>query len=475
VTGAPFDRADQFGEVDIDLLADYVGGALMGTPEESAVAARIADDPVWQSAYASLADGMSFVSAELGRLSPEPMPADLAARLNSLFTTPATDLTASTNAGRTSELSTSAPTSPATEHTAPADPLLNGAAIGPSATADSPAGSAAAPDAADWLPAGATVDADAAADSLLAGAAADLGEPADSFLSDSAADTASASDHRDRHEAPENQAPENQAPENQAVENQAAENETAGGQGAEDENVSAVPTAADLAAPPKPHLTLVRGGLADGGGARGGGARGGDGAGRDGAHGVRKTRPAPRRGRRLRWAAPIAVAAGLVAFVGFGLDYLAGRSTSHESTDSGAGVSAAGNKAPRVAEAEPTLSSGIDYTHATLGIAAMQPMTAPLTSQGPGRKTAPEFASGVEPALQRLAAPATLAECLAAIEEANAAGALTVESVDYARFDGAPAVIVRFTAANGQWAWASGADCGTQASGAATLDKVPVG
>jgi hypothetical protein len=169
------------------------------------------------------------------------------------------------------------------------------------------------------------------------------------------------------------------------------------------------------------------------------------------------------------------VAAGLVAFVGFGLDYLAGRSTSHESTDSGAGVSAAGNKAPRVAEAEPTLSSGIDYTHATLGIAAMQPMTAPLTSQGPGRKTAPEFASGVEPALQRLAAPATLAECLAAIEEANAAGALTVESVDYARFDGAPAVIVRFTAANGQWAWASGADCGTQASGAATLDKVPVG
>ena len=44
----------EFGGVDIDLLADYIGGALTGTPEESAVAARIAGDPDWQAAYASL-------------------------------------------------------------------------------------------------------------------------------------------------------------------------------------------------------------------------------------------------------------------------------------------------------------------------------------------------------------------------------------------------------------------------------------
>jgi hypothetical protein len=334
VTGAPFDRADQFGEVDIDLLADYVGGALTGTPQESAVAARIADDPVWQSAYASLADDMSFVAGELGRLASEPMPGDLAARLDSWFTGPAADLPTPTDFS-----------------------------------------------------------------ALLAGA-----------------DTRSAVD----------------------------------GSKAGEES--------DLTAPPQPHLTLVHG----------------PDDGENGAHGVRETPLAPRRGRRLRWAAPIAVAAGLVAFVGFGLDYLAGRSTSPDSADSGAGVSA-GGKAPRIAGAEPKLASGIDYTHATLGIPPAQPLTGPLTSPPPGRKTTPEFASGIEPALQRLTVPATLAECLDAIERANAAGALSVESVDYARFAGAPAVIVRFTAANGQWAWASGADCGTPASGAATLDKVPVG
>ena len=78
----------EFGGVDIDLLADYIGGALTGTPEESAVAARIAGDPDWQAAYASLTDGMAFVSAELGRFEPEPMPADLAARLDAALTPP---------------------------------------------------------------------------------------------------------------------------------------------------------------------------------------------------------------------------------------------------------------------------------------------------------------------------------------------------------------------------------------------------
>ena len=71
----------EFGEVDIDLLADYIGGALAGTPDESAVAALIADDPAWRTTYASLRDGMTIVEAALGDLGPEPMPADVAARL----------------------------------------------------------------------------------------------------------------------------------------------------------------------------------------------------------------------------------------------------------------------------------------------------------------------------------------------------------------------------------------------------------
>ena len=45
MTGAEFDG------VDIDLLADYIGGALAGTPDESAVAALVADDPAWREAY----------------------------------------------------------------------------------------------------------------------------------------------------------------------------------------------------------------------------------------------------------------------------------------------------------------------------------------------------------------------------------------------------------------------------------------
>lgn len=173
------------------------------------------------------------------------------------------------------------------------------------------------------------------------------------------------------------------------------------------------------------------------------------------------------------------MAAGLIAFVGFGLDYLAGRDNNAASTDSaaGSGVAAQG-EAPKFATSgsAQTLASGTDYTHATLGIAPPQPLSGGLSSPDtPGRKSTPEMAGGVESALRRLTAPTALAECLAAIEKANGGGPLSAETVDYALFDGSPAVIVRFTAGNVQWAWASGADCGTRAGGAATLDKVPVG
>ena len=327
----------EFGGVDIDLLADYIGGALTGTPEESAVAARIADDPEWQAAYASLTEGMALVSAELGRFGPEPMPADLAARLDAALTTPA-DL----------------------------DPTARSAFL-------------------DLI----------AADS----------EPATAI-------------------------------------------------------------AADLA-PPAPQLSLVGGGAAEG----------------DVPNPVRKKALGPPRGRRLRWAAPIAVAAGLIAFVGFGLDYLAGRST-QSSTDSSsaAGTSQKQAEAPSMARsplgAGQLLATGTDYTRATLGVPPNQPMTAPYgtSSESAPVPTAPTgVAADGGSALQRLTAPIALADCLEAIEQKNANGVISVESVDFARFSGAPAVIVRFTAANGHWAWASGADCGTPPGDAATLDKVPVG
>jgi hypothetical protein len=77
--------------------------------------------------------------------------------------------------------------------------------------------------------------------------------------------------------------------------------------------------------------------------------------------------------------------------------------------------------------------------------------------------------------LARLRAPDALMACLDAIGQANGAGTITVQSVDYARFEGNPALVVRFSAANGSWVWASGPACGAPGSGAATVASVPVG
>jgi hypothetical protein len=60
----------EFSEVDLDLLADYVGGALDGTPEE----------PVWAEAHAALSEATGSVRASLTSwgASVEPMPTEVA-------------------------------------------------------------------------------------------------------------------------------------------------------------------------------------------------------------------------------------------------------------------------------------------------------------------------------------------------------------------------------------------------------------
>jgi hypothetical protein len=325
VTGA------EFGEVDIDLLADYIGGALTGTADESVVAARIADDPAWRAAFASLSEGMTLVGAELGRMEIEPMPADLAASLDAMF---------------------------------------RGAEI----------------------PAGEVRSAD----------------------------------------------------------------ESVG---------SSSTTGTDTSEPVTPHLTVVRDEDVAG----------------DGAPGVPNKQITKRAGRRMRWAAPIAVAAGLVAFVGFGLDYLAGREAAN--TDSASDSSAAGSalsgeadrEAPAGRSGAPMLNSGTDYTLGTLALEPIQPLNAPKDAPGSPLLESPRRAAGSDDAaLSRLRLQDALQACLDAIQRDNAGGVIAVETVDFASFDGSPAVVVRFTAANGRWAWASGPACGTPGSGAATLGKVPV-
>ncbi|XVU25478.1 hypothetical protein ACQPZJ_51340 [Actinoplanes sp. CA-054009] len=273
--------AAEFSGVDIDLLADYIGGALEGTPDESVVATLIADDPQWRAAYETLGGRMAMVGAELGRLAPEPMPSDLAARLDEAFGAP-------------------------------------------------------------------------------------------------------------------------------------------------------------------PRLELVH----DAG-------------------------PVEKKRKQRRWVTPIAIAAGVVAFVGFGLDYLAGRDNA---ADTASNSSAAGSAEQAPAAGPPTLSTGTDYTGATLAQAPSEPLSAASNPDETfsAEKNSDRAATATVPELSRLVPLAALQECLDAIQRENAGGPIDVESVDYARFNGSPALIVRFTAGNGLWAWASGPACGTPAGDADTLDKLPV-
>lgn len=74
-------------EVDLDLLADHLGGALEGTPEGARVAELVASDPSWARAAARLSGALDAVAADLATL-PEPaMPDDVADRLDQVLRT----------------------------------------------------------------------------------------------------------------------------------------------------------------------------------------------------------------------------------------------------------------------------------------------------------------------------------------------------------------------------------------------------
>ncbi|MEU4476642.1 hypothetical protein AB0F68_00990 [Micromonospora sp. NPDC023966] len=64
----------EFSEVDHDLLADYLGGALDGTPEQDTVARLVEHDPAWGEAYAVLARAVELVHADLADWAAEPAP-----------------------------------------------------------------------------------------------------------------------------------------------------------------------------------------------------------------------------------------------------------------------------------------------------------------------------------------------------------------------------------------------------------------
>ncbi|MET7948123.1 hypothetical protein [Micromonospora sp. NPDC005324] len=62
-----------FREVDADLLADYLGGALDGTAQQDEVAQLVSADPSWAEAYALLAPAVTEVRTDLTRWA-EPAP-----------------------------------------------------------------------------------------------------------------------------------------------------------------------------------------------------------------------------------------------------------------------------------------------------------------------------------------------------------------------------------------------------------------
>ncbi|GIG89064.1 hypothetical protein [Plantactinospora endophytica] len=75
----------QFREVDLDLLADYVGGALDGTPDEIEIARLVDQDAAWAEAYADLTAGIDAVRLDLAdwAATPVPMPSAVVDRLTS--------------------------------------------------------------------------------------------------------------------------------------------------------------------------------------------------------------------------------------------------------------------------------------------------------------------------------------------------------------------------------------------------------
>ncbi len=314
--------SDEHAEVDIDLLADYIGGTLDGA-EEAAVARLIAEDPRWRETYELLASGMIEVGAELQALGarPEPMPADVVARLDAAL----------------------------------ASPIAEPTVIDPA-----------------------------------------------------------------------------------------------------------------LAAPAEPHLAPVRDGQRHLHAVPGAGAKAG--------------RPARRRGRRLRWAAPIAAAAGVLAFAGVGIDQLMESSDNLESATSAAG--SADQAAPMMESSslvsvppyDRIVTSGTDYTQPDLGTDPPVVASAPEGTAGGRERNGASAASdfGLDP-LARLRIPEALVACLEAIAQQRGGTPIAVETVDYARFQGAPALVVRFVADGATWAWAVGPECGAPDRGPSPLATRQVG
>ncbi|MGW4291444.1 hypothetical protein ACWEH1_00075 [Micromonospora chersina] len=197
----------------------------------------------------------------------------------------------------------------------------------------------------------------------------------------------------------------------------------------------------------------------------------------------RNTGPGRRSRRWTRLAGPVVLAAASVTAVGFGVSHLvdagAGRVTgAADNAGSRADDQAAPLAAAPFRTTGPAQHSGTDYTvdsflgmrTGVAGPSTLESGKANTAEGQDGRRLSEAFG------LERLARPEALAACLSEVGAEHGAGPLTVDLVDYARFQGRPALVVTFTDAGGaRWAWVSGPECGVPGSGADTRFTTRVG
>ncbi|MEU4776440.1 hypothetical protein [Micromonospora sp. NPDC023633] len=357
--------AGGFREVDHDLLADYLGGALDGTPDEELVARLVDEDAAWAQAYALLAPAVADVRADLaawGAPAPE-MPADVADRIVAA--------------------------------------LAHATAVGPGTTDSEPGHS----------------------------------EPDRSGAGGRGAGDDAAS----------------------------AEEQPAQGQPTVRTGAGAVPT-----------QPLGGSGRRPAGVPRSEPGRG------------KATGPGRRRRRWTRLAGPVALAAVSIAAVGLGVSQLTRDQQLGGAADTALpGAANREDVGPAAATpfriaGEPSVRSGTDYTPESLAALPSSPKSQLFTRGPSGEQPGVQSEGGRLPGsatgLDRLTDPAALGACIGEIKAEHGNGPLVVDVVDYARFQGRPALIVRFTDATGaRWAWASGPECGVPGSGSDSRYRTRVG
>ncbi|MEU8180553.1 hypothetical protein AB0B85_25115 [Micromonospora sp. NPDC049044] len=198
-------------------------------------------------------------------------------------------------------------------------------------------------------------------------------------------------------------------------------------------------------------------------------------------------------GRRAGWirrGAPVAAAAIAVVAVALGLNQLsmrAGDDTAGTSAMERPANAPAGAAAPAAARTTgPALRSGTNYTPQTLGNAVDvdgETLASPGRATGDAAGSPPELGTGERrpspdgsDQLARLTTDAALSTCLADVAAEHGSAPLTVEMIDYARFQGEQALVIRFTDATGsRWAWVSGPECGVPGSGSDSRYSARVG